>query len=168
MRRWLFDPARLVAPYVKEGMVVLEPGPGMGFFTIELAKRVGASGRVVVVDIQPRMIEGLKRRAAKAGLLERIDARMVQPSAMGLDGLNSVVDFVLAFAVVHELPEPAIFFVEAADTMKPNANLLLAEPTGHVSVEQFEDELRMAAAAGLTTADRPSIRRSHSALLKKT
>jgi ubiquinone/menaquinone biosynthesis C-methylase UbiE len=37
-------------------MTVLEPGPGMGFFTLELARRVGAPGRVIAVDIQPKMI----------------------------------------------------------------------------------------------------------------
>jgi len=43
VRRWLMreDPAQILAPYVREGMTVLEPGPGMGFFTLELAMRVG-------------------------------------------------------------------------------------------------------------------------------
>ena len=47
LRRLLHDPAKILAPYVREGMTVLEPGPGMGFFTLDLARRVGASGRVV-------------------------------------------------------------------------------------------------------------------------
>ena len=59
LRRWLQDPAAIVAPYVREGMTVLEPGPGMGFFTLELARRVGPKGRVIAVDVQPRMIAGL-------------------------------------------------------------------------------------------------------------
>ena len=63
LRRLLHDPAKILAPYVREGMTVLEPGPGMGFFTLELARRVGASGRVVAVDIQPRMLDRLKRPA---------------------------------------------------------------------------------------------------------
>ncbi len=139
----------------------------MGFFTLELARRVGASGRVVAVDIQPKMIEGLKRRAARAGLLKRVDARLVQPNTMGLDGLEGAVDFVLAFAVVHELPDAGAFFAGAARTMKPDANVLLAEPAGQVNAEEFDAELKMAAAASLAVADRPSIRRSHAAVLKK-
>jgi ubiquinone/menaquinone biosynthesis C-methylase UbiE len=51
-------------------MTVLAPGPGMGFFTIPLARLVGPSGRVIAVDLQPKMIESLKRRASKAGVLE--------------------------------------------------------------------------------------------------
>jgi len=57
----------MVAPYVSVGMIVLEPGPGMGFFTLELARRVGPQGRVIAVDVQPKMIEGLARRAASPG-----------------------------------------------------------------------------------------------------
>jgi tRNA A58 N-methylase Trm61 len=61
LRRLLQDPGAIVQPYVQHGMTVLEPGPGMCFFTLELARRVGPSGRVVAVDVQPRMIAGLKR-----------------------------------------------------------------------------------------------------------
>jgi predicted O-methyltransferase YrrM len=57
-------------------MTVLEPGPGMGFFTLDLARLAGRQGRVIAVDIQPRMIAGLQRRAAKAGLADTIDARV--------------------------------------------------------------------------------------------
>ena len=76
-------------------MTVLEPGPGMGFFTLEIAKLVGSSGRVVAVDVQPQMIEGLKRRARKAGLLDRIDARVVSPASMQVADLNAIADLCL-------------------------------------------------------------------------
>ena len=68
LRRLMYNPDSILAPHVRKGMTVLEPGPGMGFFTLELARRVGPSGRVVAVDIQPRMLDRLKRRAALAGL----------------------------------------------------------------------------------------------------
>ena len=65
LRRLVEDPEKIVGPYVSEGMTVLEPGPGMGFFTLEMARRVGSSGRIIAVDLQPRMIASLKRRAAR-------------------------------------------------------------------------------------------------------
>jgi hypothetical protein len=76
VRKLWQDPARILAPYVHEGMTVLEPGPGMGFFTIELARRVGARGRVVAVDVQPRMLSGLRRRAERAGVGPRVETRV--------------------------------------------------------------------------------------------
>lgn len=54
-------------------MTVLEPGPGMGFFTLALARLVGPSGKVIALDLQPKMIAALKRRVAKANLLSRIE-----------------------------------------------------------------------------------------------
>ena len=168
IRRLMVDPAKVLAPYVREGMGVLEPGPGMGFFTLELARRVGPSGRVIAVDVQPKMLEGLKRRAARAGFLERLDARLAAPDSLGVADLAGAVDLVLAFAVVHELPAAGPFFAEAAATLKPGGTLLLVEPTGHVNAEEFETQLRAAAQAGLEVADRPSLRRSRAALLKKS
>jgi SAM-dependent methyltransferase len=167
LRRFAQDPAKILAPYVHEGMTVLEPGPGMGFFTLDLARMVGASGRVVAVDIQPRMLAVLKRRVAKAGLAERVDCRLARHDSMAVADLAGMVDFALAFAVVHELPAGTRFFAEAAQALKPGACLLLAEPIAHVSAAQFEAELALAAQAGFVPADRPFIRRSRAALLKR-
>jgi len=167
IRRLMCDPAKVLAPYVRVGMTVLEPGPGMGFFTLELARLVGPSGRVVAVDVQPRMIEGLRRRAARARLLERVNARLATQDSMGVTDLAGTVDFVVAFAVVHELPAATSFFTEAAQALKRGGSLLLAEPTGHVNAAEFEGELQAALHAGLELVNRPPIRRSRAALLKK-
>ncbi len=168
LRRWAHDPVKILAPFVREGMTVVEPGPGMGFFTLPLARMVGTGGRVVVVDIEPRMLESLRRRAARAGLAERIETRLARPESLGLDELAGRVDFVLAFAVVHEMPSVASFFAEAARMLKPNACLLLAEPVGHIHAAEFSAELEAAAQAGLEVVEKPLIRRSSAALLRKT
>jgi len=168
MRRFAQDPHKILHPHVREGMTVLEPGPGMGFFTLELLRLTGSSGRVVVVDIQPRMLAVLKRRAAKAGLLDRLDARLAEPDSMGLTDLSGSVDFALAFAVVHELPAAGPFFTEVSQGLKAGARLLLVEPVGHVKPADFEAQLRYAASAGLVPVDRPAIWRSSTALLEKT
>ena len=168
LRKWLGqDPENILRPYVREGMTVLEPGPGMGFFTIALARLVGTSGHVIAVDVQPKMIAGLKRRAAKANILDRIDARVTSAETMGIADLEGKVDFTLAFAVVHELPDAGHFFAEVARASKQNARLLLAEPRGHVSDEAFAAELAAAAAMGLSVVARPAIKRSQAAVLFK-
>ena len=93
-------------------MTGLEPGRGMGFFTLELACLVGPSGHVVAIDLQPRMIAKLWRRLAKAGLDSRVDARVASPESMALADLQGEVDFSLAFAVVHEFPDGGRFFLK--------------------------------------------------------
>lgn len=46
----------ILSPNLREAMTVLEPGPGMGFFTLPLARMVGPTRRVMAVDLQPKMI----------------------------------------------------------------------------------------------------------------
>jgi ubiquinone/menaquinone biosynthesis C-methylase UbiE len=165
LRRLLQDPARILAPHVREGMTVLEPGPGMGFFTLELARRVGPGGRVVAVDVQEQMLAGLRRRAARAGLAERIDARLVTGASLGVEDLAGQVDLVVAFAMVHELPDQARFFEELRRALRPGGQVLLAEPAGHVDAAAFEATLATAARAGLSGRAGPPVRRSRTAVL---
>ena len=147
-------------------MTVLEPGPGMGFFTLDLARLVGPSGRVIAIDIQPRMLNGLRRRAAKAGVQERLDARLVTPDSLGLADLAGMVDFTLAFATVHELPAAAPFFREVAAASKPGARVLFVEPAGHVTAIQYDAELQAARDAGFaprSSTFAPCMTSTHSA-----
>ena len=165
LRRLRQDPHAILSPFVSEGMTVLEPGPGMGFFTLELARLVGPRGRVVAVDVQPKMLEGLRRRAGRAGLADRIELRAPQGSRIGTDDLRAAVDFVLAFAVVHELPDIAGFFAESRQALKASGRMLVAEPTAHVTEEAFITTLGLAAGAGFSIESRPAIRRSRSVVL---
>jgi ubiquinone/menaquinone biosynthesis C-methylase UbiE len=164
-RRLWHDPATILREHVKSGMTVLEPGPGMGFFTIELARLVGQDGRVVAIDVQPRMLAALRRRAQRAGVADRIDARLATGAGLGVADLSGKVGFVLAFAVVHELPDARSFFAEAAPTLASGGRILVAEPRGHVSEEAFGATLDAAGAAGLRIGQRPAIRRCRAAVL---
>lgn len=164
IRRLWQDPARILGPYVRAGMTVFEPGPGMGFFTLELARRVGPAGRVVAVDVQAKMLERLRRRLAKTGLAERVDIRLGECDSRELKDLAGAVDVVLAFAVVHELPSAQAFFEQAAQCLKAGGTLLVAEPAGHVSETEFAREIALAEKAGLRLSGRPEIARCRTAV----
>jgi len=166
-RRLFQNPRRILKPWVSEGAMVIEPGPGMGFFTLELARLVGPRGRVVALDIQPKMLSALKRRARRAGLLDRIEARLIKPESMGLADLKERADLVFAFAVVHELPRAEEFFREAHEALKAGGKLLISEPHPRVSEEDFAGTVRLAEAAGFKEEARPKISRSSSVLLKR-
>ena len=171
LRRLVHPPGRILAPFVAPGMTVLEPGPGVGFFTMELARRVGPNGQVVAVDVRPEMLDELRRRATRAGVFDRIDARLAQPDRLGIDDLAGSVDFAFAFAMVHEVPDVERFFAEVAAALEPGGKLLLAEPTGHVGAERFAGEVRAAERAALVVdsgrTDVPRIRLSRAAVLVK-
>ena len=138
LRKLLENPNKILGQFVGAGMTVLEPGCGMGYFTLPLARLVGPEGRVVAVDIQPKMLSALERRARKAGLLSRIELRQATSDRLGVENLASEVDFAGALHLVHELPNQSSFFAQVWESLKPGGKLLVIEPRGHVSQEQFE------------------------------
>ncbi len=165
VRRLWQDPAKILGEHVSAGMTVLEPGPGMGFFTLELARLVGPGGRVIAVDVQDRMLAVLRRRAERAGLQSRIETRVAASSGLGIGDLEGTVDFVLAFAMVHEVSDPVTFFGQVARALRPSGRVLLAEPRGHVTEAKFSLTLNEAATAGLRVAYLPAIAHSRAAVL---
>jgi len=165
LRRIYQPQEKVLGAFVKPGMTVLDIGPGMGYFSLWMARAVTETGRVVCVDVQQKMINGLKRRAAKRGLEGRIDARLCSDSDLGIDDLSSQVDFALAFAVVHEVRDASLMLEQIHAALKPGGRLLLAEPAGHVSASSFEDTEKLAVEAGYYIAARPRVRRSRTLLV---
>jgi len=167
MRRIWQEPRVILAPFVSEGMLVLEPGCGMGFFTIELARLVGPHGKVLAMDVQPKMLTGLQRRARRAGMDSRIEARVTAEGTLKVEDVAGAVDFALAFAVVHELPDQSRFFAETYSALKNGGRLLLAEPKGHVTEAQFAATRQAAERAGFRFTAGPAIRWSRTAVLER-
>ncbi len=167
LRRLLHNPNKILAAFVTPGMTVLDVGPAMGFFTLPLASMVGPTGHIVCVDVQERMLQALMKRARAAQLADRIVTRVCDPSSLGVDDLTGSIDFVLAFAVVHEMSDPLSFFASVATVLRPGARCLLAEPKGHVAAPAFETTLAAAMQAGLGLVGRPAIRRCWTAVLQK-
>ena len=167
LRRMLHDPEKILRPYIKEGMNVLDIGCGMGFFSLPTARMVGETGKVVCVDLQEKMIRGLLRRCNKARLAERIDARICRPDTLGLDDITGKIDFALAFALIHEVPDRERLLSEIFSAMKQNGRLLIAEPKGHESRKGFDQTISAAKNAGFRVINDVSIRRSYAVLLIK-
>ena len=61
-RRLFQNPAKIISPYIHAGMTVLEVGPGMGFFTLDIAAKVGKSGKVIAVAMSsPKCLISLSK-----------------------------------------------------------------------------------------------------------
>ncbi len=148
LRKFLNDPDKMFKPYIREGMNVLDIGSGMGYFSLPLARMTGETGKVVCVDLQEKMLSGLSRRALKAGLLGRIQPRQCTASSLNIHDLDGTFDFVLLFAVAHEVPDKDRLLTEIYAAMKKGAKLYFSEPKGHVSDKDFEDFLGLASTKG--------------------
>jgi 2-polyprenyl-3-methyl-5-hydroxy-6-metoxy-1,4-benzoquinol methylase len=164
LRRLFQHPGRIVGPYVGPGFTVLDVGPGMGYFTVPLARLVGGKGKVIAADLQQRMLDAIARKARRAGVRDRIELRRSTPGQIGVD---EPLDFCLAFWMVHEVPDRSRFFEEISSRMKHGGLMLVAEPKWHVSKKSLDQTLEAAGRAGLSVAARPAIFLSNAALLRK-
>ncbi len=160
-RRLFHKPEKMFLPYIEPGMKVMDVGCGMGYFSIGMAELIGDKGEVIAVDLQPQMLDVLRRRADRAGVVHRIRMHLCETHTLGIDEQS---DFVLAFWMVHEVRDQQRFFKEIMACMKPGAKFLLAEPIFHVSRGQFREIVDTAVAAGLRLCEKPRIAFSQTAL----
>jgi ubiquinone/menaquinone biosynthesis C-methylase UbiE len=164
LRRLLQKPEAILNGLVSAGDTAVDIGCGIGYFTIPLARLVGASGKVIAVDLQEKMLAGMEKRARKNGVQERIIPHKCTPQALGI---KDQADFILAFYMVHEVPDQAHLFSEIALILKPGGKLLVVEPGMHVKVDAFEKTVKTAGMCGLNLVSRPQFRFSHAAVFAK-
>jgi len=146
-------------------MTVLDFGCGPGFFTVTMAELVGPTGRVIAADLQEGMLKLLDSRIRGSLLESRITLHLCNSDYIGL---NAAVDFILAFYVIHEIPDQHRWFREAVDLLRPNGLLLIVEPRPfHVSKADFHQTILAARTAGLTVTASPSVLLGRAALLSK-
>lgn len=167
LRKMFQNPYRILAPYLNKGKKVLDVGPGMGFFSLPMAEMVKPQGKVYCVDIQKKMLENLEKRANKKGLGEFIETIECSTESLNLTSVYHQIDFALVFAVLHEVPDQKLFIQEIFDALTPGGIVLMSEPKGHVTSEEFEKSLDLAASIGFKLEDCPSISRGLSVVMTK-
>ena len=161
LRKLFHNSEEILRPYVIEGNTILDIGPGMGYFSIPLARMVGEKGKVIAADIQPEMLMALRKRAARAGVEQQIITHLCKADSLGLD---MQFDFALAFWMFHEVPNQLVFFKEIRSLLKPSGKFLLAEPVLHVNQAMYEKTVKTAESIGLVLKEKPKISLSRSAL----
>lgn len=164
IRRWLQDPGKILRPYIKAGMTVLDLGCGPGFFSVDLAQMVGKSGRVIAADMQEGMLQKLRAKIRGTELEERITLHKCEKDKIGL---SEHIDFILTFYMVHEVPNQGDFFNEMKSILKPNGQVLVVEPPFHVSNAAFEQTIRIAHDAGFVVVEKPKVFFGKAVILKR-
>lgn len=164
IRKWLQNPQKILAPYVKEGMTALDIGCGPGFFSIEMAKMVGRNGKIISADLQEGMLKKLAKKIKGTELKERIT---LVKCAKDKINISEKVDFILAFYMVHEVPDKNTFFKELQSALNDKGEFLLVEPKlFHVSQKEFELTTGIAENNGFKIHQGPKLPFSRSAILR--
>ena len=164
LRRLIHNPEKIVGPYLEEGMTAIDIGCGMGYFSLGMARLVGAKGRVISVDLQQKMLDKLKNRAEHTSIADRISVHLCKQDTLGV---SEEVDFVLTFWMVHEVPSVKLFFEQIHSILHASGKWLLAEPKLHTSLSDFDKTLSTATEMGFLATERPVINISYAAVLEK-
>jgi ubiquinone/menaquinone biosynthesis C-methylase UbiE len=161
IRRVFQNPKKIVGPYVKEGMTVIDIGCGPGMYTLAMAAMVGDTGKVIAMDVQQEMLDVVKTKSEQQNLFPRIRFHKSNPDSLGV---AEKADFILSFYMVHEVPDRDAFFREVKGLLKEGGKYLIVEPPFHVSKAAFEDTVDKARRAGLKPVFSPKILLSRATL----
>ncbi len=109
---------------IKEGDVVADIGAGVGFFSLRAAERVGRTGKVLAVDVQPEMIAGLEM------MIERFGHENIVPILGNVDDPKlpaDSVDHVLIVISYHEFSHPVEMMRHLRNAMRRDGQMLIVE-----------------------------------------
>jgi 2-polyprenyl-3-methyl-5-hydroxy-6-metoxy-1,4-benzoquinol methylase len=163
IRKLVHKPQKMLRAYVREGMTVMDVGCGMGHFSIGMANLVGGQGMVIAIDLQQKMLDVMLKRAKRAGVVERITPHLCEADNIGV---QSQVDFILAFWMVHEVSDQQRFFSQLKASLVPDGKILISEPKFHVTADELDRTIEIAESCGLRYAGKPDIRFSRTALFE--
>lgn len=152
LRRRIQPPDLLAARHgVRTGMTVLDVGPGNGRYTLAAARRVGSHGHVHAIDLEPRMIARVHRRAAVQGVTN-IEGRVADVYA--LPYADDFFDVVYLITVTGEIPEPVRMLRECRRVLKPAGTLGISELLTDPDYPLRRTVTAWATAAGFRPAER--------------
>jgi ubiquinone/menaquinone biosynthesis C-methylase UbiE len=163
IRRLFQNPTKILKPYLNPGDKVLDFGCGPGFFTFDIASLVGESGLVIAADLQTGMLEIVEKKITARDMQNRIQVHKCEESSIGL---NDTVDFILAFYMIHELPDQEQTFTEFKKILNPNGKILIIEPDFHVTKNDFDNMLLRLKKTGFKIINRPKFFFSRSVVLQ--
>ena len=118
-------PTRAVAALeVRPGQIVADVGAGSGYYTMLLSKAVGAGGRVYATDIQPEMLD-LIRKKLESTRTSNVEVVLGTSTESRLP--DRAIDLALMVDVYHELAQPQAFLRSLKRALKPDGRLVLIE-----------------------------------------
>ena len=124
-RRIIQPPAETADRHgISEGMTILEVGPGNGTYTTAAAQKVGSSGKLITIDIEPKIIANIQKNIKNSGL-NHIEARLADVYELPFS--DNYFDLIYMIAVIGEIPSPEKAIREFHRTLSPTGTLVFSE-----------------------------------------
>lgn len=109
---------------IRPGMTVADIGAGEGYYTVRLAARVGADGRVLAEDIMPEVIEALSRRITREKW-DNVSVKLGAPEDPRLP--ENSFDRIMMVHMYHEIAEPYAFLWHLSPALKKDGELIVVD-----------------------------------------
>ena len=109
---------------VAPGMTVADIGAGEGYYTIRLAERVGAKGRVLAEDIVPEVRDRLAERVTREAL-DNVSVRLGEPADPKLP--DNSFDRIFMVHMYHEITEPYEFLWRLRPSLRPGGRIVVVD-----------------------------------------
>jgi ubiquinone/menaquinone biosynthesis C-methylase UbiE len=142
---------------------VLEIGPGSGFFSLEVARRV-PQGELRLLDIQSQFLDRVRRKIERAGLH---NVSYTQGSAAALPFEDESFDVVFLAAVLGEVSEPARCLREIWRVLRPGGLLSVSEQRLDPDFLEIEELSGMVVKQGFRFVERFGPNRGYTANFRK-
>ena len=153
-RRLFQNPNEILERRIQKGMTIVDLGCGPGFFSIAAAELVGVKGKVIAVDMQEGMLSKVRNKIRGTKIEKRIKLHKCKESKIDI---SDKADFLLAFYLIHEVPDQESLFKEIKSILKPDGKALIVEPKFHVSKKAFEETDQLVKKLGFEVIERPKI-----------
>lgn len=130
---WLVRPERIAeenpdgaldALNLRPGMTIADLGSGVGYMTLRMAKRIGPTGKIYGVDLQPGMLTELVKNAKDNGI-GNVEPILGEPADPKLPA--GQIDLILMVDVYHEVSQPQAMLRKIRQALKPDGRLVLLE-----------------------------------------
>jgi ubiquinone/menaquinone biosynthesis C-methylase UbiE len=124
LRKFLHNPNKILKPYIRKNMTILDIGCGPGIFSIEAAKLLEGTGKVISVDMQQGMLDMIQNKIKGEPFKKTIILHKCTQNGLNL---KENVDLVLLIYMVHEVPDKERFFNEIVPLVNKNGIILYIE-----------------------------------------
>lgn len=169
--REVFDKRReiVAATGVRRGQSVADIGAGTGLFTMLFAEAVGPEGAVWAVDIAPRFVAHIEKRAFDAGAR---NVHAVLAGERSIDLAPASIDVAFVCDTYHHFPSPQSSLASIRQALRPGGELVVVDfkrvagqsdawVLEHVRAGQEQVTAEIEAAGFARVADVPLLRDSY-------